>query len=158
MSWLPVDIAASTALDLAGLGPGAYDPSAIDSDPNLVYHVLNPFRFHWTRDLLPSLQKAGLVFETLPTSEWMQKLRDSSRDPKTNPPIRLLDWFESKYGHKAKLSSPAAEGPLIYATDATTRDSVALRTIPLVTDVAFVKMIIDRLKHEWQANSAIESA
>src|SRR6478735_8846332 len=106
MSWLPVDLAASTILDLS---------STARPDPSLVYHILHPQRFHWGKQMLPAMAAAGFKFETLPTSEWMDRLRSSDRDPAKNPPIKLLDWFESKYGNKA--STKAETGPLDYLTD-----------------------------------------
>ncbi|KAM0338324.1 hypothetical protein ACHAPU_011376 [Fusarium lateritium] len=146
MTWLPVDLAASTILDLANLsGKPTADRS---SDSDLVYHILNPARFHWTRDMLPSMEKAGFKFETLPTSEWMDRLRNSDQDPSKNPPIKLLDWFEGKYGNKA--ASSAEKGPLDYLTEKSRQDSETLRNVPDVTDVDYVKMMLGRLQAHWR--------
>ncbi|KAF5010749.1 hypothetical protein FDECE_3104 [Fusarium decemcellulare] len=150
MTWLPVDLAAGTILDIAGLG--ANTPNDRSQDADLVYHVLNPTRFHWTRDMLPSMANAGLKFETLPTSQWMDKLRNSDRDPSKNPPIKLLDWFEGKYGPKA--ASSAETGGLEYLTVKSREDSETLRNVPNVTDVPFVKMMLARLRDRWEANKA----
>ncbi|KAF5024861.1 hypothetical protein F66182_3100 [Fusarium sp. NRRL 66182] len=145
MTWLPVDLAASTILDLANLrGKEASDRT---SDPDLVYHILNPKRFHWSRDMLPSMTSAGFKFETLPTHEWMERLRSSDRDPTKNPPIKLLDWFEGKYGNKA--ASSAEKGPLDYVTAKSREDSETLRNVPDVTDVEYVKMVLARLQARW---------
>lgn len=146
MSWLPVDLAASTILDLANLTT----TSTIDrsSNPDLVYHILNPVRFHWAKEMLPSMEQAGFKFETLPTSEWMERLRNSDRDPSKNPPIKLLDWFESKYGVKA--STKAETGPLDYLTDLSREDSVTLRNVPDVTNVGYIKMMLGRLQEHWE--------
>ncbi|CAI9633410.1 unnamed protein product [Alternaria burnsii] len=116
--------------------------------PDLVYHVLNPTRFHWTRDMLPALAAAGFKFETLPTDQWMERLRNSEQDPKKNPPIKLLDWFESKYGHG---SSTKNKGLLVYETEKTSAKSESMRAIPSVTDVEYVKKVIERLQEEWGA-------
>ncbi|RYO53965.1 hypothetical protein AA0116_g10176 [Alternaria tenuissima] len=116
--------------------------------PDLVYHVLNPTRFHWTRDMLPALAAAGFKFETLPTDQWMERLRNSEQDPKKNPPIKLLDWFESKYGHG---SSTKNKGVLVYETEKTSAKSESMRAIPSVTDVEYVKKVIERLQEEWGA-------
>ena len=142
MTWLPVDYAASIILDVCK--PDCAATRASDSD--LVYHVLNPARFHWTRDMLPALSEAGLQFESLPTDQWMDRLRNSDRDPKKNPPIKLLDWFESKYGSAA---STKPKGPLEYLTKETGKDSVSLGQIPSVTDSKYMSMVIDRLKKRW---------
>ncbi|SPJ73952.1 related to nonribosomal peptide synthetase MxcG [Fusarium torulosum] len=146
MSWLPVDLAASAILDLANLsGKPTTDRS---SDADLVYHLINPVRFHWTRQMLPSMEKAGYKFETLPTSEWMERLRNSERDPAKNPPIKLLDWFEGKYGNK--VTSSAEKGPLDYLTERSREDSETLRNVPDVTDVDYVKMMLGRLQAHWK--------
>lgn len=142
MTWLPVDYAARIILDVCK--PDCAVTRA--SDPDLVYHVLNPARFHWTRDMLPALSEAGLQFESLPTDQWMDRLRNSDRDPKKNPPIKLLDWFESKYGSAA---STKPKGPLEYLTKETGKDSVSLGQIPSVTDSKYMSMVIDRLKKRW---------
>jgi thioester reductase-like protein len=142
MTWLPVDHAASIILDVCKPDCAA----TRTSDPDLVYHVLNPKRFHWTRDMLPALSAAGLQFESLSTEQWMDRLRNSDRDPKKNPPIKLLDWFESKYGSAA---STKPKGPLEYLTKETGKDSVSLGQIPSVTDSKYMSMVIDRLKKRW---------
>ncbi|KXH39280.1 hypothetical protein CNYM01_04247 [Colletotrichum nymphaeae SA-01] len=149
MTWLPVDHAATAILELVNANV-APQPSERDTDPDLVYHVLNPTRFHWTRDMLPSLSEAGLQFERLPTNQWMDKLRQSERDPKKNPPIKLLDWFESKYGRTAS----ANKGVLAYLTAETERDSPTLRELPDVTDVRSITTLVARLKARWVADDS----
>ncbi|KAJ4323817.1 hypothetical protein N0V84_004163 [Fusarium piperis] len=150
MTWLPVNLAASAILDLANLGANTLADRSLDAD--LVYHVINPKRFHWSQDMLPSMTSAGLKFETLPTSEWMDRLRNSDRDPSKNPPIKLLDWFEGKYGPKA--ASSAEKGSLDYLTEKSRGDSETLRSIPDVTDVKYVEMMLGRLKTRWEENRA----
>ncbi|KAF6799434.1 nrps-like enzyme [Colletotrichum sojae] len=152
MTWLPVDLAAKTIIEMtnADRRRPAEAVAERDSDADLVYHVLNPTRFHWARDMLPSLSKAGLDFEALPTERWMQRLRASERDPRKNPPIKLLDWFESKYGHGAGSSG---KGVLAFETVESTRDSPTLGSLPDVTDVEFVRLMVDRLKARWEAEA-----
>lgn len=137
MSWLPVDIAAAIIAEIA-LGEDKA------TDPDLVYHILNPTRFHWTRDMLPALHEAGLSFDALPTDQWMKKLRSSSRDPVCNPPIKLLDWFESKYG------GPPKTGNLHFVTTETAKRSSIFRSIPSVLDPEFLGLMVDKLKREWE--------
>jgi thioester reductase-like protein len=152
MSWLPVDHAARIILDCCDvtINSSASDtPGIVQSSPSdLVYHVLNPTRFHWTRDMLPALAAAGFKFETLPTNQWMDRLRNSDRDATKNPPIKLLEWFESKYGHGASTKN---EGLLVYQTEETSAKSESMRGIPSVTDVEYVRKVIERLQEEWRA-------
>lgn len=145
MSWLPVDCAAKAIIELAEAAENGASIDA-DSDGDTVYHVLNPRRFHWTRDMLPSLAKAGLEFESLSTDLWMERFRSSDRDPTKNPPIKLLEWFESKYGH-GKTTTQG--GVLAYLTDKTEKHSEALRSVPDVTDVALIGMMLNRLRKHW---------
>ncbi|KAG9185968.1 hypothetical protein G6011_02524 [Alternaria panax] len=152
MSWLPVDHAARIILDCCDVATTPFDSDSRDiieiSPPDLVYHVLNPTRFHWTRDMLPALASAGFKFETLPTDEWMQRLRESEQDPQKNPPIKLLDWFESKYGHGANTKN---KGVLVYQTEKTRAKSESMRRIPSVTTVEYIRKVINRLQEEWKA-------
>lgn len=84
--WLPVDIVAHgvSEISLSDAGPG-------------VMNVVNHQAFHWTRDLLPALHSAGLEFEEIGQKEWVDRLRASHPDPIANPPIKLLEFFASKY-------------------------------------------------------------
>ncbi|KAF1952583.1 acetyl-CoA synthetase-like protein [Byssothecium circinans] len=142
MSWLPVDYAARIILDLAT------DATAASSEAERVFHVLNPTRFHWTRDMLPALRDAGLEFEALRTEEWMERLRSSEKDPEKNPPIKLLEWFESKYGYGARGKKT---GVLEYETGETARMSATIERLPDVTDRAYVGRVVGRLRRHWGA-------
>lgn len=84
--WLPVDTVAKACSEIAC--------SAADSG---VMNIVNEKSFHWSRDLMPLLKDAGLHFETVPQQEWVRRLRASEADPVKNPPIKLLDFFASKY-------------------------------------------------------------
>lgn len=97
--------------------------------------------------MLPALAAGGLNFETLPTDQWMDRLRKSDRDPIKNPPIKLLDWFESKYGGKA---SQKPKGALTYATCKTVQESETLGRVPDVTDSAYVTRVVERLRRHWE--------
>jgi thioester reductase-like protein len=142
MSWLPVDTAASIILDLA-LPHTSTSPA---QNPELVYHVLNPHRFNWTRDMLPALSASGIKFDTVPTEEWMEKLRSSDPDPSRNPPIKLLGWFESKYGEKAR-GKP--KGVLDFETGETERGSEMMGRVPDVTEKEYVAKVVERLGQRW---------
>lgn len=144
-----MDLAATTILELSGVIGGASLSEAADSvtaDTGLVYHVLNPKRFHYTEELHPALREAGLEFEALPPTEWMERLRNSEKDPSKNPPIKLLQWFESKYG-TGKSDQTGQE--LLYLTEKTTRDSSTLQQIPDVTSVPYVRKMLERLQRYW---------
>ncbi|CAG8156043.1 unnamed protein product [Penicillium nalgiovense] len=86
LSWTPVDVMASSIIELS-LSPVADE----------VMNVTNPALIHWTHDLLPQLRETGLEFEQLPKQSWLHRLRDSNQDAEVNPPIKLLNFFSSKY-------------------------------------------------------------
>ncbi|RSL55384.1 hypothetical protein CEP54_009414 [Fusarium duplospermum] len=107
-SWLPVDVVAEAVVDIS-----------LSDSGSVFANITNPKTFDWTRDLLPALRNAGLTFEELEPKEWVQRLRASNSDPSANPPIKLVDFFASKYDkdeftpskafatHKACELSPA---------------------------------------------------
>ncbi|KAH7184539.1 uncharacterized protein B0J16DRAFT_355259 [Fusarium flagelliforme] len=85
-SWLPVDTVAEAVVDIS-----------LSDCGSVFTNVTNPRSFDWTRDLLPALRQAGLTFDELEPKEWVQRLRASNPDPAANPPIKLVDFFASKY-------------------------------------------------------------
>lgn len=84
--WLPVDTVAGTVVDIS-----------FSDQPGDVFNIVSPHPFHWTRDLLPYLRAAGLEFEVLEQRAWVARLRRSNPDPALNPPIKLVEFFASKY-------------------------------------------------------------
>ncbi|KAL4929845.1 putative NRPS-like enzyme [Aspergillus undulatus] len=101
--WLPVDVIAGAVVDvsLSNFNPEFQTESQIENErevqDQLIYNIISPHPFHWTRDLLPLLRDAGLSFEEVPQQAWIQKLRESNPDPVKNPPIKLVDFFAGKY-------------------------------------------------------------
>ncbi|TVY91689.1 Adenylate-forming reductase [Lachnellula willkommii] len=84
--WLPVDVVAKAVAEISLSAAGAGVMNVVASQP-----------FHWTRDLLPKLHAAGLQFQEPTQREWIRKLRASNPDPSQNPPIKLVNFFGSKY-------------------------------------------------------------
>ncbi|KAJ5240865.1 uncharacterized protein N7469_002456 [Penicillium citrinum] len=99
LSWTPVDVMASSIIELS-----------LSSTAGDILNVTNPTLNHWSNDLLPLLRESGLDFEVLPKRAWLQKLQSSNQDPETNPPIKLLDFFASKYDNDNPTS------PILYDT------------------------------------------
>lgn len=100
---MPIDLTAESCLELAGLADetGKVSPESrqepVDDDSSTVYQVQNHRLFHWTRDLLPALQRAGLDFRVVGQREWVRLLRESDPDPIRNPTFKLVDFFTAKY-------------------------------------------------------------
>lgn len=94
-SWMPVDKVARAVVELSQLG--TFDHKPQPGDEETVYQVQNSELFSWTDDLLPALTAAGLEFDVVSQREWVKRLKDGEQDPKKNPTIKLLDFFEGKY-------------------------------------------------------------
>lgn len=85
LSWTPVDVIASSVIE-----------ATFSSTEAEILNITNPNLKHWTRDLLPLLDRAGLTFDAVSKREWLGRLR-SNLDPALNSPIKLLEFFASKY-------------------------------------------------------------
>ncbi|GKT51519.1 non-canonical non-ribosomal peptide synthetase FUB8 [Colletotrichum spaethianum] len=138
-SWLPVDTVAQ----------GVVDISLSDAD-GVFANVANPKMFSWTNDLLPALKTAGLDFEEVEPKEWIRRLRASNPDPTANPPIKLVDFFASKYDRDEFAPSKT------YATDNACSLSPALAQAP-VLDQQLVNNFVRYFKANHWVNQ-IQSA
>lgn len=131
--WMPVDVVAGVVVDISLADDTTTSTSTSTSgNPGLdtardpfpvVFNILNPHPFHWTLDLLPCLRRAGLQFEDLEQSDWVQRLRLSDPDPAVNPPVKLVEFFARKYG------SGIAPGRLRWDTEKTKRVSGFFREV-----------------------------
>lgn len=92
--WLPVDVVAEIVIE-----------TTLSTRSTGVLNVVNQHALHWTRDLLPLLRSAGLQFTDLEQREWLRQLRASNPDPAANPPIKLIEFFASKYDTDAPRRS-----------------------------------------------------
>lgn len=85
-SWLPVDVVAQGVAEIA-----------LSDAQSAFANVANHRTFSWRYDLLPALREAGLEFDEVEPKEWVRRLRESNPDPVLNPPIKLVEFFASKY-------------------------------------------------------------
>ncbi|ODN75184.1 hypothetical protein, variant [Cryptococcus amylolentus CBS 6039] len=91
-SWLPVDQAASTIIDIVSSTTLASKPSSAS-----VYHIVNPHLSSWS-DVLAGLAAGGLKFDTVPQTEWVARLSQSNSDVAVNPAYKLLDFYQARFG------------------------------------------------------------
>lgn len=150
-SWLPVDIVATTILDLAGISTGAVPVS--DSDTDLVYNLENPHTFPWTGSLLPELQRSGLEFSTVPVAEWLQKLQEYERsgaEPGRNPAVKLIDHFESMYG-KPKT------GDIRFEIKTAKKHSSALREAPRLIEDGYIEKFMKVWMQKWEEGKSLQA-
>ncbi|KAG1775414.1 L-aminoadipate-semialdehyde dehydrogenase [Suillus placidus] len=125
VSWLPVDYAAKTILDLVNV-----PPQRLPLGDCPVWNVIHPKLVPWT-SILSSLQHSGLKFKALPRHEWIKALRASPIDEVNNPSRKLLTFFENKYGQE----EVATRYPLL--TVQTEKASKSLGNAP-IADVGLV--------------------
>ncbi|PWW72667.1 acetyl-CoA synthetase-like protein [Tuber magnatum] len=102
VSWVPVDVAAGTIIDLSCLPPIAQKEAP-------VFHVSHPKLLSWNNDFLPALRAAGLEFESVRPTEWIRRLRAIPQDANVNPEVKLLEFFERKYAADEVKSAPYFE-------------------------------------------------
>ncbi|PSR77038.1 hypothetical protein BD289DRAFT_378167 [Coniella lustricola] len=124
-AWLPVDVVAQGIAEIS-----------LSQDAACVFcNVVNSRVFSWTQDLLPALHRAGLDFDEVEPKEWVRRLRESNPDPVANPPIKLVDFFASKYDRDEFAPSKT------YRTENAQRLSRTLANPPLL-DQAFVDKFV----------------
>ncbi|KAK4032964.1 putative gluconokinase 3 [Parachaetomium inaequale] len=123
-SWLPVDTVAQAVADIS-----------LSDTGSIVANVTNPNLFRWTEDLLPALKTAGLEFDEVEPKEWVRRLRESNPDPEANPPIKLVEFFASKYDRDEFAPSK------IFATDVACRLSLALADAPVLSNDLVSKFV-----------------
>ncbi|KAG7527660.1 hypothetical protein FFLO_06707 [Filobasidium floriforme] len=97
-SWLPVDIAASAVMEIALTNR---------PDVPLVAHVANPLPNTW-EDILSGLIEAGVSFETVDATEWVEAVDKSEGDETTNPSRKMLSMWRGAYGDEKTGNRPAA--------------------------------------------------
>ncbi|KAH7135334.1 male sterility protein [Dendryphion nanum] len=140
-SWTPVDIVAKAVTEIA-----LSDAEAV------VANVTNAQTFDWTNDLLPALRNAGLTFDQVEPKEWVRRLRASNQDPVANPPIKLVDFFASKYDRDTSNSSRT------YATSVARKFSPSLNAAPSLTQDFVEKFVSQFLHTSWQRPTAALSS
>ncbi|KAK9473258.1 uncharacterized protein V1510DRAFT_364071 [Dipodascopsis tothii] len=134
-SWIPVDYVARAVLELSGIAG-----NIPKDDTDTVYHVMNPYVFSWTEDLLPSLKRAGLTFDVVSQRDWIHKLRVGEQNPLKNPTIKLLNFFASKYDNDS-----LGRSGLIFDTSKTRLHSLAVNKAPQM----IVSGLIDKYVAQW---------
>lgn len=127
-SWTPVDVVAKAISEIALSDAGS-----------VIANVTNPKTFDWNKDLLPALRGAGLEFEDVEPKEWVRRLKQSNADPVVNPPIKLVDFFASKYDRD--IFPPART----YDTEVACRLSPSLRNAPVINPT-FVQKFVTRFQ------------
>jgi len=99
-SWLPVDIAASIVIELS-LQQGEEETGEKQQH---FFNVWNHNTISHNNDLLLALKACGVRFEAVPQKEWVERVRSGTQDPEQNPAVKLLPYFEARFGNDAAAS------------------------------------------------------
>lgn len=142
-SWIPVDTAAATILDLGGVSEPEI-PVRREAHHSLVYNVMNPRTFSWTSDLLPALRAAGLEFDTVTFTDWLARLKTIDQDPQRNPIAKLISFWE-----KQDWENDRSQGDPIFETRYTEEDSEALRKVPHILADGYVERFVQNWVKRW---------
>lgn len=147
--WLPVDILATTILQLSqtlkkSRHPLGYEP---DVNPEIFYNLLNPRPFQWS-SLLTELSEAGLKFDTVPFMDWMEKLQESAAhgDELKNPAVKLIEFFEEEFGAQDSFE----KGCLMFETSAAQRDAQILRDPPRIVEDGYIRKFLGAWLEKWE--------
>jgi len=125
-SWLPVDYAGRGIVEVV-LAPGPANTA-------IVYHIVNPnINASWD-DILAALKAAGLRFETVDRTEWLERLAKSDPDGAKNPVIKLVPFFQMRYGQ-------AHRKPMIFLTDKTAQVAPSIRAAPPISADLITKWV-----------------
>ncbi|KAJ7743089.1 L-aminoadipate-semialdehyde dehydrogenase [Mycena metata] len=125
-SWLPVDYAGKGIVEVV-LAPHPANSA-------IVYHIVNPNVSASWDDILAALQTAGLKFETVDRTEWVERLAKSDPDGVKNPTVKLLPFFQMRYGK-------AHRQPMIFLTDETGKAAPSIRASPPVSPDLVAKWV-----------------
>lgn len=162
-SWLPVDRAAEVIEQLALDNCAKCEVREVD----LAYHVLNPRTLSWREDLVPMLRSAMPKFEVVSKREWLNRLKASNGDVRTNPSRKLIDFWEGKYGQADEtqpvVSADAEAGQamkeektsgLTFETRLTMQDSSILANVQDPVSDGLMRRIVDVWLKKWDAELA----
>ncbi|CAG8371628.1 unnamed protein product [Penicillium salamii] len=149
-SWLPVDQCGLAISDIAM-------KASASEDPNLVYHLVNPYAFSWKDDLLPALKRGSALpdFEVVSPQEWLRRLADSDQDPEKNPSIKLIDFWQSKYSGSSQSAQestpevPPKEGGLTFETGVTVQDCPSLSDVRDPVSGGLIQRYIEAWMKRW---------
>lgn len=150
--WLPVDTVAAIVMKISQLQEGndVYDAQMNQDDRSGVYNISNPRSFFWTQDLLPALRKAKLQFDTVPTPEWLERLKRSEQDTVKNPAIKLLGFWSEKYGRSDGEKGGTGEKGVVDTTK-TREECPLLSDVPDLIGEGYVEKFLGNWLKKWKS-------
>ena len=116
-----------------------------------------------TNLLLPALKQSKLpAFETVPPAEWLQRLKESNQDPAVNPSVKLIDFWEGKYGQaqlpsevkrEAEAEEPQQRKELTFETHRTLQDAPSLGSAGDLISSGYMEKVVERWMEKWTAST-----
>ena len=158
-AWLPVDTAARSVIEFAGLGLDEVDRTDGNSEfprKTYVFNLVNPKTFSWTDDFVPILRANELSFEIVSPQWWLQHLREGGQNGNDNPAVKLMSFWSTKFGwHESKSlrdchHDHAREGSLTFDTGLAQQKSLALRNAPDVIAGGLVLKMLGVWMRNWR--------
>lgn len=108
-----------------------------------VYHIVNPNTAASWEDIIDGLAAAGVKFDKVDRTAWVERLAASEQDPEKNPTVKLLGFFRKRYG-------PAFKKPMVFSTEETLKWAPALGRAPPIT-----KELVGKWVANWKKNGFI---
>ncbi|KAF2836216.1 acetyl-CoA synthetase-like protein [Patellaria atrata CBS 101060] len=146
-SWIPVDTLATAILELSQSLTKSSTLNGVDPRrSDIFYNLVNPKEFSWD-DLLEELRAAGLQFETIPFTEWLQKLQKSATlgQENRNPAVKLIEYFKTSYGFDHGVGDKRVR----FETKAAERDSATMRSPPDIVKDGYVRKFLRSWMRRW---------
>ncbi|CEI89605.1 hypothetical protein RMCBS344292_03956 [Rhizopus microsporus] len=123
IDWIPVNYAAASISEIM------LHTSTLQAFTDMsVYHVVNPNTIMWS-DILSVMKEAGMVFDVVSPSEWVQELSDDMN----NPAYRLLPFYKTNLTDSFKMP--------VWQTERTRKASPTLNKAPAVNPILFTKYL-----------------
>ena len=101
---------------------------------------------------MPALKRCAALpaFDIVSPQEWLRRLADSEQDASKNPSIKLLDFWQAKYG-KAVAATDATTLPagLTFETSKTLQDCTALRDVEQPVAHGLVERYVEQWMKKW---------
>ncbi|KAH9923666.1 L-aminoadipate-semialdehyde dehydrogenase [Fomitopsis serialis] len=116
--WLPVNIAGRAIAEIA---------TRFEPPKAAVYHIVNPTVTSGWDTIIAGLKKAGIEFDVVSRSEWLDRLAKSDPDGERNPAIKLLPYYRTRFG------KPTESIPMQFRVDTTCSIAPTLATSPAIS-------------------------
>ncbi len=144
--WIDAGTLAKATAEIAGLSTILGSEQTYNQG-QFVYNILNPRSVSWKTKFLPSLRKAGLKFDIVSWSTWIEKLRYDGSGVDNNPTRKLLGFWESAEIDGAEKITTG--GPVRFDTKKAEARSENLRETVNVVDDAYVRKLLAAWREVW---------